>query len=210
MAELIARDKNHPSVIMWCVANEPMAGNPLGGVAPPAKMVEAGKQFFSRMYQHTRSLDTTRPITMVGVQGVPPDWLSYFDVVSINRYYGWYFLGGQLDTAIKWLEAELDTLHKSFGKPIIITEFGADTLAGAHSQPDEMWSEEYQVEILRRYLDVAAARPFMAGMHVWNFADFKTGQGIIRMAGLNMKGVFTRDRKPKMAAHFLRSRWGGK
>jgi beta-glucuronidase len=44
-------------------------------------------------------------------------------------------------------------------------------------------------------------------MHVWNFADFKTGQGIIRMAGMNLKGVFTRDRRPKMAAHFLRSRW---
>ena len=70
-----------------------------------------------------------------------------------------------------------------------------------------MWSEEYQVEFLRRYLDAAASRPYMAGMHVWNFADFKTGQGIIRMSGLNLKGVFTRDRRPKMAAHFLRSRW---
>ena len=47
----------------------------------------------------------------------------------------------------------------------------------------------------------------MAGLHVWNFADFKTGQGIIRMGGMNLKGVFTRDRRPKMAAHFLRSRW---
>jgi beta-glucuronidase len=80
-------------------------------------------------------------------------------------------------------------------------------VAGTHSQPEEMWSEEYQVEFLRRYLDVAASRPYMAGMHVWNFADFKTGQGIIRMGGLNLKGVFTRDRRPKMAAHFLRSRW---
>ena len=70
-----------------------------------------------------------------------------------------------------------------------------------------MWSEEYQVEFLRRYLDVAASRPFVAGLHVWNFADFKTGQGIIRTAGMNQKGVFTRDRQPKMAAHFLRSRW---
>ena len=59
-----------------------------------------------------------------------------------------------------------------------------------------------------RYLDVAAARPFVAGLHVWNFADFKTGQGIVRAAGMNLKGVFTRDRRPKAAAHFLRSRWG--
>ena len=78
-----------------------------------------------------------------------------------------------------------------------------------HNQPPEMWTEEYQVEFLRRYLDVAAQRPFVAGMHVWNFADFKTGQGTSRAGGMNFKGVFTRDRRPKMAAHFLRSRWAG-
>ena len=44
-------------------------------------------------------------------------------------------------------------------------------MAGSHSQPEEMWTEEYQVEFLRRYLDVAASRPFVAGLHVWNFAD---------------------------------------
>ena len=76
-----------------------------------------------------------------------------------------------------------------------------------HSDPPEMWSEEYQVEFLRSYLDVAAARPFVAGMHVWNFADFKTGQSSRRAGGLNLKGVFTRDRRPKMAAHLLRERW---
>lgn len=42
---------------------------------------------------------------------------------------------------------------------------------------------------------------------IWNFADFKNGQGIIRMGGMNHKGVFARDRCPKMAAHFLRERW---
>jgi beta-glucuronidase len=50
----------------------------------------------------------------------------------------------------------------------------------------------------------------MVGMHVWNFADFKTGQGTMRAAGMNFKGVFTRDRQPKLAAHLLRSRWAGK
>jgi beta-glucuronidase len=204
--ELVERDRNHPSVIMWCVANEPMAGTPLRGGAPPAA-VNAGVTFFKRLYERTRELDPSRPITLVGVQAGPPEWLAIFDVVSINRYYGWYSQGARLDQAADALGRELDELHKQFGKPIILTEFGADTVAGTHSQPEEMWSEEYQVEFLRRYLDAAASRPYMAGMHVWNFADFKTGQGIIRMSGLNLKGVFTRDRRPKMAAHFLRSRW---
>ena len=105
------------------------------------------------------------------------------------------------------LEQELDALHASFGKPILITEFGTDTVAGAHSQPEEMWTEEYQVEFLRATWTWRRSGPFVAGLHVWNFADFKTGQGIIRMGGMNLKGVFTRDRRPKMAAHFLRSRW---
>jgi beta-glucuronidase len=44
-------------------------------------------------------------------------------------------------------------------------------------------------------------------MLVWNFADFKTGQGTMRLAGMNFEGVFSRDRRPEAAAHFLRSRW---
>jgi len=206
--ELITRDRNHPSVIMWSVANEPMAGLPLAGAAPAAAAaVSAGTKFFTQMYEHTRALDPTRPVTLVGIQSGPVEWLQIFDVTAINRYYGWYALGGRLDQAAEALSRELDDLHKRLGKPIVLTEFGTDTAAGTHSEPAEMWSEEYQVEFLKRYLDVTATKPFVAGLHVWNFADFKTGQGIIRMGGLNMKGVFTRDRRPKMAANFLRSRW---
>lgn len=205
--ELIARDKNHPSTIMWSVANEPMGGPLLGAGPPVPTAVEAGAKFFREMAAETRKLDSTRPVTMVGVQGGPVEWHGLFDVVCINRYYGWYVLGGRLDEGAKELAKELDALHKQFGKPIVIAEFGTDALPGSHATPPEMWTEEYQVEYIRRYLDVAAERPFAAGMHVWNFADFKTGQGTSRAGGLNHKGVFSRDRRPKGAAHLLRSRW---
>ena len=46
----------------------------------------------------------------------------------------------------------------------------------------------------------------MVGEHVWNFADFATPQMVHRVGG-NRKGVFTRDRQPKAAAHWLRARW---
>ncbi|RME64623.1 MAG: beta-glucuronidase, partial [Caldilineae bacterium] len=207
--ELVARDKNHPSVIMWSVANEPIPPNMMqrfmGGEAPPVD--PATTDFFAQLIHLTRSLDPTRPVTLVGVHGCPVEWLALTDVVCINRYYGWYTQGGQLDLGAQTLAQELDALHEALGKPIIITEFGADTIPGVHSDPPEMFTEEYQVEMLRRYLDVAAERPFVAGMHVWNFADFKTAQGSRRPAGMNFKGVFTRDRRPKMAAHFLRERW---
>jgi beta-glucuronidase len=48
----------------------------------------------------------------------------------------------------------------------------------------------------------------MVGEQVWNFADFQTSVGIFRVDG-NKKGVFTRDRRPKAAAHYLKSRWSG-
>lgn len=204
--ELVARDKNRPSTVMWCVANEPMGGQPLGGQSVP-RAVEAGTRFFRRLYDEAKRLDATRPVTLVGVQGGVLEWHGIFDVVCVNRYFGWYTQAGRLDEAARVLEEDLDGLHRRFGKPVVITEFGTDTLPGMHAVPPEMWSEEYQVEYLRRYLDVAARRPFMAGMHVWNFADFKTGQGTMRAGSMNHKGVFTRDRRPKMAAHFLRSRW---
>ncbi|MGO7984267.1 glycoside hydrolase family 2 TIM barrel-domain containing protein, partial [Rhizobium johnstonii] len=48
--------------------------------------------------------------------------------------------------------------------------------------------------------------PAMVGEQVWNFADFQTSAGFVRVDG-NKKGVFTRDRRPKAAAHALRARW---
>ncbi len=210
LRELIARDKNHPSTIMWNVANEPMGGSGSGRGSVVPRAVPVGMEFFRQMYADAHRLDGTRPVTLVGVQGGVRDWHAIFDVVCVNCYYGWYSQPGQLELGTQALAREVDELHRAFGKPVIVTEFGADTIPGAHSTPPEMWTEEYQVEFLRGFLDVSAERTFIAGMHVWNFADFRTSQGTMRATGMNFKGVFTRDRRPKMAAHFLRSRWGGK
>jgi beta-glucuronidase len=129
------------------------------------------------------------------------------DVICINRYWGWYTHTGDIKTGAAFLSKELDGLYEKLKKPTIITEFGADAQAGMHATPSEMFTEEYQTEFIKAYLDVAATKDFVTGMHVWAFADFKTSQGIIRFGGMNYKGVFTRDRKPKMAAHYLRSQW---
>jgi len=206
---LIARDKNHACVIAWSVANEPvppdlmarMAGRSTEPVAPETTA------FFQTLADDAHRLDPSRPVTLAGIMGGPLEWLDVCEIVMVNRYFGWYSHGGQLDEAADALSQELDSLNAALGKPIIISEFGADTLAGVHADPPTLWSEEYQVEFLRRYLDVAASKPFVAGLHVWNFADFRTGQATMRAGSLNHKGVFTRERQPKMAAHFLRSRW---
>ena len=49
----------------------------------------------------------------------------------------------------------------------------------------------------------------VVGEQLWNFADFATVPGVMRVGG-NKKGVFTRDRDPKAAARYLRARWRGR
>jgi len=193
--EMIQRDKNHPSVIAWSLANEPHATR------------EIAKPFFRELYNLARSLDATRPITLVSAMGVIEESFEFLDFMCLNRYFGWYQESGQIERGAKFLSAELDLLYETFKKPLVLTEFGADTIPGQHAQPPEMFSEEYQAEFLTEYIRVLRSKPFVIGEHVWNMCDFKTTQGITRMGGYNYKGVFTRDRRPKMAAHRLRELW---
>ncbi|MBN9390964.1 MAG: beta-glucuronidase [Chloroflexi bacterium] len=204
--ELVVRDKNHPSVLMWCVANEPMPLS-LRKPDPNDPSIARGKTFLNTLVRHTHELDSTRLVTLANLTGGPMEWMEECDVVSMNRYWGWYELGGHLDEAIPGLENELDGVWELLHKPIIITEFGADTMAGMHGHPALMWTEEYQAQFIRGYLEVASRKDYIAGMQVWNFADFAAVQSVMRVGGLNMKGVFTRSRTPKMAAHVLREFW---
>lgn len=193
--ELVARDKNHPSVIMWSIANEPHSLHP------------ESIPFFKNLTNLTRELDATRPVTLVSHIGEPEESFSFLDAICLNRYLGWYTETGRIDEGTEKLSQELDAIYEKYQKPIILTEFGTDTIPGMHAQPPEMFTEEYQVEFLLKYIDVLRSKPFVSGEHVWNMCDFKTAQNITRVGGLNHKGVFTRNRQPKMAAHALRKRW---
>lgn len=195
--ELISRDKNHPSVVMWSIANEPDARN------------DAAVKYFEPLIKLTKSLDPTRPICCPNVMFCTPetDTISHlFDVVCLNRYYGWYIQSGDLKEAEKVLRNELNEWVGKLNKPILITEYGVDTLIGQHSIRNEMWSEEFQCEFLKMYHRVFDEIPSVVGEQVWNFADFATSPGIMRVDG-NKKGIFTRDRKPKSAAYILKTRW---
>lgn len=208
--ELVARDKNHPSVIMWSVANEPAPGGMGISARSPldqSAAVDRGTAAFGQMFDLVRSLDPTRPATLTAVHGCPTEWLALCDVICLNRYYGWYMQTGQVAQAATSLAQEIDALHAELGKPMMLTEFGAEALAGTHGDPPTAWTEEYQRDLIRAYMEVIEERPFMVGAHVWVFADFATPQSIIRPAGRNHKGLFTRERQPKMSAHMLRERW---
>jgi beta-glucuronidase len=194
--ELIARDKNHPSVVLWSIANEPESDT------------EGAEKYFQPLFDVARQADPNRPVGFVNVMLAPHGKcrVSQFgDVLMLNRYYGWYVNTGDLAAAELAWEEELKG-WASEGKPIIITEYGADTYPGLHSLDASPWTEEYQVEYLDMNHRVFDRIDAVVGEQVWNFADFTTTSGIMRVGG-NKKGVFTRDRQPKAAAYALRRRW---
>ncbi|MEU0741213.1 beta-glucuronidase [Streptomyces sp. NPDC006134] len=195
--ELIARDKNHPSVVMWCIANEPSSHE------------DGAREYFEPLVELTRELDPTRPVSYAAVMFATykNDRIAdLFDILCLNRYYGWYVATGDLATAETYMGVELRGWAEKYDKPILMSEYGADALPGLHSVWDTPWTEEYQVAYLEANHRAFDSVDAVVGEHVWNFADFQTSNGIHRVDG-NRKGVFTRDRRPKTAAHALRSRW---
>ncbi|MCL5971229.1 MAG: beta-glucuronidase [Firmicutes bacterium] len=195
LQELVQRDKNHPCVVMWSVANE-------------AATYESGaRPYFTQIATVMRQLDATRPMAIV--EYTLPDESNVadlFDVICVNRYLGWYTDSGDIEVIEMQLEKDLRRWHERFGRPILITEYGADTVSGFHQNPPVLFTEEFQCEFLSRYHHVFDRLEFIIGEHVWNFADFATKQSPTRVLG-NRKGIFTRQRQPKAAAYLLRDRW---
>ena len=196
--DLISRDKNHACVVMWSIANEPDSASP------------GAYDYFKPLYDLARELDPQkRPCTLVSVQmgnGPKSDCSRLLsDVICLNRYYGWYFGAPDLEIPEQALRQELDA-WREYGKPVVFTEYGADTVMGFHDTTPVMYTEEYQVDYYKMNNSVFDDYDFVVGEQVWNFADFATSQSLLRVQG-NKKGIFTRDRKPKLVAHYLKERW---
>ncbi|XP_049786983.1 beta-glucuronidase-like [Schistocerca cancellata] len=198
LTELINRDKNRPSAIIWSVANEPRS------------YLDGTEDYYREIINHVKSLDTTRPTTIAQQQNWENDRSSQFlDIIGVNRYLGWYENGGLTETILPQLVMEIGNWRTKYNKPIIITEYGADTMEGLHLLPDYIWSEEYQEVMFSEYFkafDRLRETGYFVGEMIWNFADFKTGQSYTRVGG-NKKGIFTRARQPKTAAFMVRERY---
>ncbi len=198
--EMIRRDKRHACVIAWSLFNE------------PETISDFARDFFAPAFTLAQALDAQRrPRTGALEKTSSPQKCrcqDLCDFISLNRYYGWYIGGGYgiTDAEAEFRQELRDWDAVRGGRPVIFTEYGADTLGAEHSLPSRMWSQEYQTEYLAMNHGVMDDFAFVQGELVWNFADFATGEGIMRVGG-NKKGIFTRERQPKDAAFLFRARW---
>ena len=198
ICDLIRRDSHHPCVVMWSLANEPNC-DPGDSNAT---------RFFKELARCARSMDGFRPITYVAhKEPENNEALRDYDIVCLNKYYGWYTGPGLIDETLSAFRDCLQRFRDAFGKPVFLAEFGADAIDGLHRLPGELFTEEYQSEIIEKQYQLVRDLPWCVGAHVWAFADFKTAQSITRIV-FNRKGVFTRERQPKGAAHTIRQMWG--
>ena len=200
LIDMINRDKNHASVIAWSILNEPQCTS------------EGTEAYFKTLFDLAHEIDPQkRPRTYAIVMMSLPHnskGQQFADFISLNRYYGWYVMGGMsIVDAEAAFRKEMDGWRMALhGRPMIFTEYGADTMPSEHKLPSVMWSQEYQNEYLDMNHAVFDSYEFVKGELVWNFADFQTTEGIMRVNG-NKKGIFTRQRQPKDAAFHFRARW---
>lgn len=207
LREMIAQSHNHPSVILWGVGNECDTDHP-----------EAAA-FFRACVEQVRTEDPTRLIGYAALYGGVGCAADLVDVIGINEYWGWYDrLGwGAAETPAPRLPLELPELEaclaeqSALGKPLLLTEFGADAEPGFRSESSALWSEEYQALFLARQLEILARFPAVCGTFPFSYADYRDPSKPIGpyWHGINLKGVVSYDRQRKLGWETLRQAYRG-
>lgn len=204
--EMVREHFNHPSVIIWGLLNESESHEP------------AAKAGYERLIDAIRSRDGSRPISYASNHFREDLCFGLVDIISVNAYPGWYI--GEVDglpTHIDEIISHIDSTGHA-DKPIILSEIGAGAVPGFRDWNRQRWSEEYQVELLGRLLDVFVGgrdeRPRLRlnGLAIWQFCDMRASdspqQQLRRPRGFNNKGVVDEWRRPKLAFSTIRDRMG--
>jgi len=193
LTDLIVRDKNRASVIVWSIGNE----TPLS---------EPRHKFMGDLATVARGLDDTRLVAAAlevhreGNTIILNDPLGeQIDLVSFNEYAGWYWGG----TPKEILRYNFDI---KYSKPVVITEFGGDALAGFHGDEDTRWTEEYQDALYRNQITMLGKIDNLRGMTPWILTDFRSPrrQHPIYQNFWNRKGLMSETGKKKQAFFTLK------
>ena len=191
LKEMIRRDRNKASVILWSVSNE-TSNNP------------TRTKFLTDLTNEARKLDPTRPITSAlnsahieGTTAVLNDpFADALDVVGVNEYIGWYSESPEDADKMQW------TLPQ---KPIIMSEFGAEAKQGNHGATDQRWTEEQQAYVLQHQFGMLNKIQQLRGVTPWILMDFRSPtRNIPKLQdGYNRKGLISEDGKKKQAFELI-------
>jgi len=188
LTELIKRDKNRASVIIWSVGNE----NP---------DTDLRLAFMSKLAMHAKDLDPTRLVSAAclinNVELKIEDRLEkYLDIIAINEYYGWY--EANFSKFIKILE------NSDPAKPVIISEFGGDGATKHYGTIDELGTETCQENIYKMQVEMFEATPYIQGTTPWILYDFRCPRRHARYQDeYNIKGLLSKDKKHKKLAFYI-------
>ena len=189
--EMIRRDRNKASVILWSVSNE-TGNNPVRTKFLTDLVNEARKRDSSRLI--TSALNSEQIVGDIATLSDP--LTEVLDVVGVNEYIGWY--GGTPEDAAgtHWV------LPK---KPIIMSEFGAEAKYGNHGPDNQRWTEEQQADIYKEQLIMFSKIPQLRGITPWILMDFRsTTRNIPKLQdGYNRKGLISEHGERKQAFWIL-------
>lgn len=204
--EMIRQNFNHPSVIIWAYMNEILAHPKYTDDKERSKVyTDNVAKLAQKIEDLTRAEDPYR-YTMIpnnnrldryydaGLTNIPM-------IVGWNLYNGWY--GG----SYTMLPKNIETIHAKVRKPLIITEYGAGVDPRLHTlSPSRFdFTQEYGTEFHKYYLEYIMKQDFIAGVNVWNYADFNSEGRSDAVQSINNKGLVGLDRTPKDVFYFYQA-----
>ncbi len=196
LQELVTRDQNRASVIIWSMANETPVGEPRN-------------QFLKSLVETARGLDDTRLISAAmevhhesdGSKTINDPFGQYTDIISFNQYHGWYGGDPAEFPSLKW--------KVEYEKPVLVSEWGGGAQYGYHADRETIWSEDYQAWLYEKTLEGLDSIPGLSGFTPWILADFRSPRRPLPVVQdmWNRKGIISEGGHKKMAFKVLQQHY---
>ena len=185
LREMIQRDHNRASVVLWGIGNE-------------NEDSDARLSFMRSLAEMAKAADPTRLVgaaCLINRQTfcIEDRLTAHIDVIGINEYFGWY-------------EPDYAGLQRLLAgsapdKPVIISETGADALAGHHGRNDELFTEECQALVYEQQISHLSKAPCICGMTPWLLYDFRSERRqTVFNQGFNRKGLIAEHKRTRKLA----------